>query len=89
MKVQLLFLLQVTAYSTLCQTNLHPSTAWGDFIKRPAFFRIIKIKFVIGVVEDQWIKLVHSTCIWKILLCVVPIRTVDDGPQAADDTSIN
>jgi hypothetical protein len=26
----------VTGYS-LCQTNLHPSTAWGDFIKENSF----------------------------------------------------
>jgi hypothetical protein len=37
MKVQLLLRLQVTALSTWCQTNLHPSMAWGDFIKANSF----------------------------------------------------
>ena len=37
MKVQLLLRLQVMALLTRCWTNLHPSTAWGDFIKANSF----------------------------------------------------
>ncbi len=31
--------------------------------------RIINIKFLIRVMEYNWIKLLYSTCIWKMLSC--------------------
>ncbi len=89
MKVQLLLQLQVIALSTWCQTNLHPSTAWGDFIKANSFASASSISNSwLGVwnrIGSNWyIVPVYGKC------CrVEPIGIVDDGPWAADDTSIN
>ena len=82
----------VTGYSVInsVSNQFTSINSMGRFHQREQLcFLIIKIKFVIVMVEDHWVKLVHSTCIQEILLCVAPIGRVDDGLQAADDTSIN
>ncbi len=79
----------VTGYTFInsVSTQFTSINSMGRFHPREQlYFRIIKIKFIIGIVEDHWIKLVHST---GKFCCVAPIGIVDDGPQAADYTSIN
>ncbi len=89
MKVQLLFWSQVTALSTLCQTNLHQSTPWGDFIKEnsfaPASSRSISLLGWWKIIGSNW----YTVPVYRKFCCVAPIGIVDDGPQVADDTSIN
>ncbi len=89
MKVQLLLLLQVIALLTWCQINLHPSTAWGDFIKANSFASTSSISNSWSglwnrIGSNQYTVPVYGKC-----GRVKPIGIVESAPQAADDISIN
>ncbi len=89
MKAQLLLRLQVTALSTQCQINLHPSMAWGDFIKANSFASASSIS---NSWSGLWNRIGSNWYIvpaYEKCCCVELIGILDDGPQAADDTSIN
>ncbi len=89
MKVQLLLRLQVIALSTRCRTNLHPSTAWGDFIKANSFASASSISNswsgLWNRIGSNW----YAVLVYGKCCCVEPIGIIESAPRAADDTSIN
>ena len=89
MKVQLLLWLQVIALSTRCRTNLHPSTAWGDFIKANSFASASSISSswsrLLNRIGSNW----YTVPVYGKCGRAKPIGIVESAPRAADDTSIN
>ncbi len=94
LNVQVLFLLQVSDWSTRFLTNLHRSLVMGDFINESSFLStalILKsVSFVFAlvlwnIIGSNWFTVPE----YRKFCCVAPVWIVDDDPPAANDTSIN